>query len=531
MMLIFRTPSPEQQKSVKDSKMAEIDTTSIESVQAAITFFGEKDDHKKLRSICKDAKDMELDKEKEIESLMKELANLKVQMEAKDSAHKQALLKLDHYQKTADELSALLKNSEIEKDALINNGKESRTRVVELESTIEKMSNQLSESTNLREQLSHVLRELKDTQGQLLQLDIELSASKDAKFESTKKVELMETSLSLEKLKTEELQKQVEELNETVVNLKKTAEEEEEEKNASIIEKEMQLKVAEAAASEMHEQLKFVTEQLELVEQLENQLLHKSAYVDKLEKELQKANSLHESSEKVAFDALSELNQLKADFEVKEKQNSDQAACISLLEAEIKKLKLELANVNQEKDMLLRNEEEMGAELEKARIEITEARQKENAAEFDSSHSFEAEKRNSNALVTISKEEYEMLVMKSQESDKVQKPGQETVITESSKLKKELENARTKIAEFRARAEQAISRAEVAERGKAELEEQIKKWKEQKARRKAALAALQEASVSKEIVEASSSKDADIYRYNREARTYQPLSKMLNIKL
>ena len=50
-------------------------------------------------------------------------------------------------------------------------------------------------------------------------------------------------------------------------------------------------------------------------------------------------------------------------------------------------------------------------------------------------------------------------------------------------LKKELEIATAKIREFRNRAEQAVSRAELAEKAKVAIEEQLRKWIEQKQRR------------------------------------------------
>ncbi|XP_027169153.1 WEB family protein At1g12150-like [Coffea eugenioides] len=593
--------------------MAEIDTKSIESVQAAISLFGGENDQRKNRPICKE----ELDKENELENLLKDLANVKVQLEAKDSAYKQALLKLDHYQKTSDELSTLLKNSELEKDTLTNDCKESRICIGELESTVKEMANQIAESVNIREQLSHVLIELKDTQGQLLTSEIELAAAKDAKFEFLTKLEVVETAFSLEKLKTDELLRHVTELNETIMHLKMAAAEAEDEKNAVISEKEEEIQLAEAAVTQIQQQLESVTEQLELTHYLEKQFLDKSALVDSLQAELQKANALHSSSEKVAFDALCELNQLKADLELKEEKNMGQAVYITLLENELKELKMEHSKANEDILRLVRNAEEMRRELEKTTGEMTEASEKENEAQveiaklkaelhkgrskiaaavaaeerakteksavyaalqqlaveaeeakqkyrqlkasgklpeesgsffpFKIQHEYSTQSREdsnceskagneesdnmkTDVQVTILKEEYESLVKKAKQADTFLKPGLEDS-HQSENLKKELEIATGKIAEFRMRAEQAISRADAAERAKLELEEQIKKLKERKARRKAALTALREVSVSKEIKEVSSSKEtSNTFRYYNGPKVYQPLGKVLNMK-
>ena len=78
----------------------------------------------------------ECENEKELEGLSKDLANYKVQLDAKDAAYKQALLKLDYYQKTADELSNLLKISETEGELCINECREAETRINELESKV-----------------------------------------------------------------------------------------------------------------------------------------------------------------------------------------------------------------------------------------------------------------------------------------------------------------------------------------------------------------------------------------------------------
>ena len=78
----------------------------------------------------------ECENEKELVGLSKDLANYKVQM---DAAYKQALLKLDYYQKTADELSNLLKISETERELCIDECREAETRINELESKVKEM--------------------------------------------------------------------------------------------------------------------------------------------------------------------------------------------------------------------------------------------------------------------------------------------------------------------------------------------------------------------------------------------------------
>ncbi|KAF3963274.1 hypothetical protein CMV_012329 [Castanea mollissima] len=73
--------------------MGEVDTKPIEPVQIALSLFGDKGEQRKSRPTSRD----ESENEKELEGFSKDLANYKVQLDAKDAAYKQALLKLDYY--------------------------------------------------------------------------------------------------------------------------------------------------------------------------------------------------------------------------------------------------------------------------------------------------------------------------------------------------------------------------------------------------------------------------------------------------
>lgn len=94
---------------------------------------------------------------------------------------------------------------------------------------------------------------------------------------------------------------------------------------------------------------------------------------------------------------------------------------------------------------------------------------------------------------------------------------------ELENAKRELEAAKRKIGELRRRAEQAKTRAEAAEKAKMKMEDEFRKWEEQRQRRRAAFASLREECEQRE------------YRYQNKEKTpetYQPmpLGKVLNIK-
>lgn len=80
-----------------------------------------------------------MEKEKDIEGLERELANYRLQVETKDSEHKQFLLQLEHYKKTTEQLSVLLNNSELERDRYIEECNEVKNRLDEIESKMKGM--------------------------------------------------------------------------------------------------------------------------------------------------------------------------------------------------------------------------------------------------------------------------------------------------------------------------------------------------------------------------------------------------------
>ncbi|KAL2462846.1 putative WEB family protein [Forsythia ovata] len=570
--------------------MGEIDTKPIESVQVAISFFGE--------GKCSPTKnDQESEKEREVESLLKDLASVKVQLEVKDLAYKQAILKLDHYQKTQDELSTLLNNSDSVKIKYINICKESNIRMNELESNIKEMSDKLLEFENVQKQLSHVKNECTTSQGQVLNMETELDVLRRAKVEPTMQVEAMETALREEKLKTEELVRNIAELNETIFHLQLKAHEVEEENT--------EIQLATKIVVEAEAQLERTEKLSVIVDDFEKQLMEKSILADLLQLELERANELHNCSQKVASDAIHELNQLKEEIEHQRRKNLDRAAYVASLETELEQLKMELRNTNEEEVGQMNTDvENMRTELEKIRTEMTESRERETGAQVEIAllkselhkgrsklaageaaearaqceksalyhavqelalEAEEAKKENrelkeimklanesksfnlgeeytnteehvKNAElkanneetedgmevhITISRKEYEDLIKKAKHVDQVVEPMHENK-QELSNLKKELEVATLKIGEYRTRAEQAISRAEVAEKAKVELEEQKRRFKEHKERRKAAIDALREESYSKDYVTS--------FNHDNAITNYQPLGKVLNMK-
>ncbi|KAJ9163571.1 hypothetical protein P3X46_023222 [Hevea brasiliensis] len=577
--------------------MGEIDTKPIEPVQVALTMFGEKSEQRKHRPGSGCSGD-EMDKEKDFEGLRKDLANYKVQLEAKDAAYLQLLHKLEHYQKTADELSTQLKNSEVERDVCLEERREARFRIDELEAKIKEMGDQLLESGKIKEQLSHVLGELKAAQGELLSMEMELAAATEAKLKALMQAELMESAANMEKERAEELLKRVIDLNEAVFLSKQAAETV---KFSTLSEKDAETKEASDTEAQTQKMLEDMKTLQEMMQELENKLRAKSVFIDSLQVELNQANELLRSSDKAVSVVINDLNQLKADLKGKEKENSDQAIYIGELENEMNQLKLELKNANDEVTHLNCEVEMLTDKLEKVKSEMEEITERENDAHIEISllkaelhkgrskiaaaeaadaragnvksglhlavqelaveaeeakkenqrlkqgsdmaaeerldislvgtgyeksfYAVEAEKSrdDNDRNITISLEEYESLISR---AAKVNQSAAKDLNrlenrNELETLKKELEVATAKVSEFRTRTEQAVTRAEAAERAKLALEDQLRKWREQKKRRKAALAALREESLSREYGSSS---------YDKTPTNYQPLGKVLNME-
>ncbi|OVA13391.1 WEB family [Macleaya cordata] len=577
--------------------MGEVDTKPIESVQAALSLFGEKNDPRKYRSTSSEG--IQDSEEKDLDLLLKDLANYKVQVEVKESAYKQALLKLDIYQQVVDELSTKLKTSEARREKHLEECREARNCINELESKIKDLSDQLVETEKNKEQLLCALNELKATQEELLDTKAELAAIEESKLAATIHAEIMEIAVIAEKERTEELLKRTSELNEAILLLKLAVMEAEKEKSTL----------------SDREHVEEMRKQMEMIEEWEKQLLAKTILIDSLQLELNQVKESHSSSAQAASDAINDLNQLKSELELSKRVNADQAIYVKSMETELNQLKLELENANEEVSRLsrwiemltgeinnckgemdeIRGQESeaqveiamLKAELHKGRSKLASAqaaearaksvksglyravqqlaleadeakkesrRLRQEAEETGSSFTFNShfddftqelevttpqvkslvsmveERRDGfDPQIMISMLEYESLIRKAEKADQaVISPTQVALNliasdseSELDALKKKLEASMAEIEELKCSAEKAVNRAEMAERAKEAVEDQLRKWREQKQRRRVALASLREESAPKE------SKPS---KFEKTPSMYQPLGKVLNMK-
>lgn len=400
--------------------------------------------------------------QKEQEDLSKDIANYKVQLEAKNAALMQALFKMEQCQKMTSELSALLKKSDLERNKYMNESRKSKARIDKLESEMEELAFQHSENVKIREQLSHVLSELKTTQRELLNKETELVAARDSEFNALKMAEQMETAFHIEKEKKEELLQKVKDLNEA-----------EKEKFVAVSEKDHKLELAMKAISQAQEQVEDLRNQVEILQGLSNES---------------------------ACNAIQNSNQL------------DQAVYLEALEMELKILKQEHENAKKEVNDLNNTTESLRGELHKAKSEINKLKERDAKAQVEIAFLISRLKSNDHS----NPEGEEGNIDKYNSKAKNQVQGSEVAF-----LKKELAASAAKIGELRARAEQALSRAELAEKAKAALEDIIRRQREYSQRRRGVKNGLQE-----ELSIGQNSPSSS----DTTSKSYHPLGKVLNMR-
>lgn len=602
--------------------MGEVDTKSIESVQAAISLFGEKNDQRHL-SVGSEGSIKE-----EWELMLTDLANYKVQLEVKEYAYKQALLKIETCQITNKELCGQLKKCEAERDGYIEDCREARKQVERLELRVKEISDLLMEARNSQVQLVHVVNELNATNEELDNVKTELAASEELKVLAMTRAEKIESSFQIVKEKTEGHMSHVTEFNETVC-LSELAATEVEKENPTFLSENNEVA---KTATEVVQAKEHLVELRESMQELEKQLSSKNQYINSLQLELKQAEELHSSSEQAASSAINALIQIKSEFELVQKENSFQANHIKSVDTELAQLQSELINAKAELGHLnlaidiltceienATNEiDELGTRESEGQVEIallkaeihkgramvaaaesaearamsvksglylavkqlaTEAEAAKREAKMlklelanteaekeigdstsvnqietevvetgsfiymqdlelaadESATKVEAKKDEPDSWITISKEEYESLIQKAQTMDQVDlsppvvasHPLESEITSELNALKNELEYATIEIEELKSVAEQAMIKAELAEKAKAAIENQLRMWRNHKQKRRAdAIAALRE-----ELSPTETSPPKRNYaNYGNYPTPYQPLGKVLNMK-
>ncbi|KAG7023210.1 WEB family protein, partial [Cucurbita argyrosperma subsp. argyrosperma] len=518
--------------------MGEIDTKPIDSVQAGISLFGAIGDQNKHKLTANNG----YEKEREVQELVKDLANYKVQLEAKDAAYMQALLKLEQQQKAIDELSELLKIAETGRDKYVNECSEARFLLDELEQKLNEMTEQSLETEKFREKLQAAENELKLRQEELLGIETELAASRESEVKGIIKIELLENKAHLEKETTVDLIRRISELNEAIRLSKFAASEAEKEMSAALSAKETELELAKKQVVELHKQLEEMSQQIE-IEMERNQLKEVKFSNEEIEKFKDEIETLKNQLEKKNLE-MDEMREREANAEVEIAllkselhKGRSKVAAVEAAEAKAKSVTsglypavqdLAAESVEVKKENIKLEQEPLGAYEETENSILAKPLVESNSSSMEEDLNPEVnERRNESTTMTITLEEYQSSIKdidsaSELSSDKISHHISSECTDELEKLKKELEAANIRIGEFRSRAEQAATRAEMAEKAKEAVEDQLRKWREHKQRRKAALAAMKEVSAPPKFKPPM---------HEGSSTTYQPLGKVLNLKL
>ncbi|XP_072981354.1 uncharacterized protein [Typha angustifolia] len=597
--------------------MAEIDTKPFESVQASLSLFEQKTDQNK----CSSSSKAEV-KEKKLDILLKELADCKLQLQVKESSEMQAIIELEVYRNTIEELSTQLKNAAAERDKYAAEYFEAQHYKAKLE-----YGRQILESENQKDYLC-IVDECKTLKEELILMKTELAAAKESNYTALKQV----GSMKREKKKTKELVIYISELNEAILSSSLKAIEAEEKRSAFFQGMEAELQVASEAVIQFHEKLHMMKRQLDIMDGLENEVLDKMIQVDYYQSELKQVKEFYVSSLRIASDVIDNLAQLHLEIEMKEKENCEQAAHIVTLKDDVKRMKEELQSarekitdlnsqievltskvqdVSDEVSETMKRELELQVEIATLKSELHKSRARIAAAEaaearYMSSQAglylavqqiaVEAEiaknetqrlkllrndteaeveidggepiingegidlvsgPTSSCSVIKISREEYESLIQKSEKSDEViYLPFEDESELlgnkmEVDKLKEELEAANAEISELRIYLEATTRRAELAEKAKAAIEDQLRnRRKEEQMQRRANSELLREHSAkrSENMIydkpsasqpPGSNSGGSSLTPYaersdsvgGRKHFSYVPLGKILNMKL
>ncbi|KAK8933437.1 hypothetical protein KSP39_PZI015254 [Platanthera zijinensis] len=204
----------------------------------------------------------------------------------------------------------------------------------------------------------------------------------------------------------------------------------------------------------------------DIMEDLESQFLKEVIVSEYLHMELKQSKEAHVISSKSALSIVNELDLVKSEAEKMKLINSDRAIYIDVIEEERKRMTEELkfsakkmSGMNSQNEVLVNKIQRMQEEM---------SRSSERELEMETNvHKFLIEKS-------------EMASVLKSEGYKV------------DRLSAELEDKNAEISELKHRLEEASRRAEMAEKAKFAVEDQLRMWREQKRLRRAASEALKE---------------------------------------
>ncbi|CAN6301827.1 unnamed protein product [Urochloa humidicola] len=271
--------------------MAEIDTRPLESVQAAVSIFDRGGEQSRL---CPGRNEQET-----IAILTKELAACKLQLEVRESQHKQATMKIEALEKAVRDLS-----EQYEEECM-----DAHMRIAHLEAENIAIMSRQAEADGERGALRD---ELAAARG-------ELDAARASVAFVLREVEAMETRAILERESTRDALARILRLNETVLSSAVAAIRAEEERSVFFQEATIEF-------FNSDRNLEVIRRQVEMAERMEAELLAKTVEIEYLRSELKQVKEIYVSPAE-GFDAATTVVTAAAGCSNLDDRDQEQQAC------------------------------------------------------------------------------------------------------------------------------------------------------------------------------------------------------------
>ncbi|XP_066355987.1 WEB family protein At5g55860-like [Miscanthus floridulus] len=421
-----------------------------------------------------------------------------------ESAREQYAVALADLDAAKQELRKLKKDFETSLDMRLSAAQHEEESLHTTEANKEKANQLRSEIAEIQESLMHVKAatvQAHEEEAQILdEKDVARTTYKQALEETQKKLSSLRNDF--DPAAYDSLKEKLEQTNSEIASMQKKIEDARARDLESVAvvstelddAKEMLQKVAEEESS-LRSLVESLKVELEAVKQDHNQLKEKDT-----------------ETESIVGDLHVKLQKCKSELEAAVAAESKATSASDDLMLALQQLSSESKNALQEAEMMQKSAAELREEAEKARVELAEAEQKLQLALKEAEEAKAAEARaldqikqlsdrasaarastsESGANITISKEEFESLSRKVEESEKLSEmkvaaamAQVEAIRASENEAIKKLEAACKEMEDMELATEEALKRAEMAEAAKKAVEGELKRWREKEQKKTA----------------------------------------------
>ncbi|CAL9074615.1 unnamed protein product [Musa textilis] len=513
-----------------DLPKAEIDTRApFKSVKAAVSLFGEvafTSDRSTVRKPKPPPTESGIAKETQLHLAKKELNKYREQLDNAAKTRTHALVELERVRRTFEELTNKLNAVNESKELALKATEvaKAQTENLEVVSSVENYGHDggwEQEFNNAREQYAIVVVELNAAKQELRRIRKDFEASTEAKLTAIYRQAKAKELLDAYNEKVAQLSMEIRTSQESLTNVKLVTEQAHQEESKIRSEKDSSKQARKQALEETERKMASLKKESDpqVHKNLEAKLAETASEIGAVQKEMEVARAsdlelftsmgaeldgakgmLHklaeeESSFRSLVDSLKlELGAVKNErAELKEK-DAETGYVVNNLNLKIQECKAELEAAmaadskatSASDDLVSAPQQLSSAEKKKSGEELRdEAAKKLQGAPMDADVAVASE-----ANITISKQEYESLTCKVEESERLMESKVaaamaqvEVVRASENEVSKKLEAAQTEMEEIEAATKVALKRAEMAEAAKNAVEGELRRWRDKEQRR------------------------------------------------